>query len=194
MGRKWNASFTVEAAFIVPLVVGLLFLMINATLYLHDVTTAKAMLTKAASQGAAFVNYNVYPGTDYVLYERMLDEGFFLRLLRDDDKEAEQILAMYLQKELAGALFLAEAEEVIVCVDGGTLRMSCVLNGEKGLWGLGSFGVGDFFCQEVEASAPCTDTTQWSRIVTTILRTGERIKGIQAVMEKLRQFFSWLGK
>lgn len=194
MKRKWNASFTVEAAFIVPLAVGLLFLMISAALYLRDVTAAKAIMTKAASQGAAFLNYDVYPGTDYILYERVLGEGFFLRLLRDDDSEAEQILAMYLQKEFAGAFLFAEAEEVVVCVDGGTLRMSCVLNGEKGLWGLGGFGIGDFFCQEVEVSVPCADTTQWSRIVTTILRTGERVRGIQAVMEKIRQFFAWLGK
>ena len=194
MKRKWNASFTVEAAFIVPLVIGLLFLMMSAALYLRDVTVARAILTKAVSQGAAFLNYNVYPDNDYVFYERMLDEGFFSRLFRDDDSEAEQILSVYLQEQLSGAFLFAEPEEVVVRVDGGMLRMSCILNGANGLWGSGSLGIGDFFHQKVEVSASCTDTTQWSRIVTTILRTGERIKGIRAVMEKIRKFFTWLGK
>ncbi len=194
MEAKWKASFTVEAAFIIPLVSGVLLLLISTALYFRDVTVAKAILMKEVSQGASFLNYDVYPDTDYVLYERMLAEGFFTRLLQKDDKEAEQILAAHLQERLASAFFYAEPEDIEVSVDGGTLRMRLVLDGKKGLWGLGSFGMEKFFSQEVEASASCTDMTQWSRIVTTILRTGERIKGLQAVMEKIRQFLSWLGK
>ncbi len=67
MEAKWKASFTVEAAFIIPLVSGVLLLLISTALYFRDVTVAKAILMKEVSQGASFLNYDVYTNTDYVL-------------------------------------------------------------------------------------------------------------------------------
>ncbi len=193
MRKKWNASLTVEAAFLVPIVIGILVFLIEAALYCRDLAVAKAVLTKEVSQGTAFMDYDVYPGTDYVLYERLLAEGFFSRLLDKETEEVEQILALRLQQELSSAFLFADAQEVQVKADGSRLTMSFKLNGQRSLLDLGGMG-GDFFCREVRVSETCTDASMWNRIVTLVLRTGERISGVSEVMQKIEEFFSWLGK
>ncbi len=194
MQQKCKGSFTVEAAFLVPFTGILLILMIYTAMYLRDVTVAKAILQKAAAQGADFAEGNVYPDTDYVLYQRYLADGFFTSLMRDDKDDAEEILLDDFRSKAEGRLWVSEIEEMNVSVDSHSVKVSAAVCGNPAS-GFGFVGIGGgFFRQELRYEYPRSELASWSRIATTVLQTGEKIRGVKTVMNKITQFFGWIGK
>lgn len=195
VGRKENqGSFTVEAAFVVPFVTVLLVFMAYAAMYLRDVTVAEAILKQETNRGIAFAVSDVYPGTDAVFYERYLGVDFWKQIFQKQEKAVEQILAENLRKRLENAFWVAEYREIQVSFQKNYLRMQIQLNAGSNVIQKIPLIQGSFFEREIADGIAANDIPEWSRIVTTVLRTGERIKGVNEVIDKINLFFSWLGK
>lgn len=194
MQRKYKGSFTVETAFLVPFIGIMLVLLIYTAMYLRDVTVVKAIIQKEAAQGADFVETNVYPDSDFVLYQRYLKDGYFTGLMRDDEDDAAEILLADFRDKTKNKLWVSTVEDMDVSVNSHSVMISGVVKGNLSL-GTSLVGIKEqFFRRKFQYEYERSELADWSRIVTTVLQTGEKIRGVKTVMSKITQFFNWIGK
>lgn len=191
--KTLSASVTVEAAFVVPIVIWVLILIIYSALYLHDTTVSRAELTELLSEAAAFSAWDVYPGTTNVLYENKLKGDLFSAVLGDDSDEREAYLSAYAAEHLGQGLIVSGISEIRVRLSDSRITVSCLISGSKNGF-LSAFLPKLLFQKKMSASCEREDNTGQNRLVTAVLRTGRKVKGLRALADSLNQILDKVGK
>lgn len=100
-----DASITVEAVFIVPLILLLFLALLWFALHLHDRSVIEGALFQSLEEGGEYVLYGVVPGTDAILADGGSRGGLFYAVARASEEELQCWEERFL-RELDGKLFL----------------------------------------------------------------------------------------
>ena len=111
-----RASFTVEAAFIVPLIVILIVLLIDMALYLRDLSVAEVLAARVAEDTRALILNDEEPHLHKVMYERKLEQSIFKRWFSDTAKDDADSMDDYLEEQ--GLVKVDEATGEMEYLDG----------------------------------------------------------------------------
>lgn len=186
-GRMMEGSYTVEAAFLMPMITIIVFLLIMVAVYLRDVAIVRSIAYDVILEGRQLAQYDVIPGTDDIMYERELQKGIFSRILEDTDKEDAGITKSYFGKQLVGRLWMSEFRNADVEITESGIRVTVSVVAAGPFIELSEWIPGDFFRDEIVIEEACEDVTAKTRIYTAVVRTGLRIKGADTVISGLQR-------
>lgn len=182
--RMLGGSYTVEAAFLVPIITGMIVVLIGASMYLRDITLVQSVVAEVSEKGRMLVQHEVLPGTNEILYERELKEGIFSRLLGDSNREDEALLLRELEAGLKGRMWLSRCINKKIDIEAGELEISLVVQAGVPTLLFGT-GLNSFFRRTVSERTELAGVEEKTRIYSAIVETGMRIKGVEKVIDGL---------
>lgn len=181
-----TGSITVEAAFVMPIVILTIFALIYLALYLHDICRIQAVTDMILYKGGLTVKHEANVITGEVDYENINDRGIFYSLLGSTTEEEEQI-RYYFGQELSKGLFLAKIKEVNIEVDKLKLTVSVEADINVSLPGI-KYLFEPFSNTVIKGEFPVHNPAETIRCTEVILETGSSIKGVDELKEKIEDF------
>lgn len=184
-----DASITVEAAFVMPIVIVTVFALIYLAFYLHDYCRLQGAMDKVLHKAAISVKHEADIKTGKVAYEAINDRGIFYLVFGSTQEDKMQILE-YLKQELTGFLFITKINHVVV--DVGKLNISMSVEAKASVRLPIFQGLFDRFASiSIEEGSSVHNPAETIRFAEVILDTGSEIKGVKELKGKLEKF---LGK
>jgi hypothetical protein len=185
--NRKSGSITVEAAFIMPILVFAISALIYLAFYLHDVSMIQAVLDKTLHKEGVSVKHDADIITGEISYEDINNRGVFYLIFGDTSGE-ERELQDYLQQELSQSLFLTRITVINTEVRKFDLNIS--IEAET-IIAIPFFQ--NLFNQYsktlIKGDYPVHDPAETIRRIEVILDTGSSIKGVDELKEKLEDFF-----
>ncbi|HKL80100.1 MAG TPA: TadE family protein [Mobilitalea sp.] len=183
MKKKIKGSFTVEATLLMPIVLFVIISLIYLSFYLHDKSRIEGTVDKALLKASMTLKHEADIETGAVNYEGINNRGVFY-LLMGSTNAMEKDIQTFLEQELSGGLLSTEITKVIVTA--GKLKVSIDVEGE---FEIPIKGVRDYFNPNpklvIKVNCPIHNPAEILRISEVILDTGKKIKGMEALKEKL---------
>lgn len=183
--RKYaRGSFTVEAAFIFPIILFVIFSLICVTFYIHDKCRLQAVADRILHKASLTIKHEADIQSGKVSYEKINDRGVFYLPFGNAEKEEESIRE-FLQLEMGGGLLAAEVTDIKVIA--GKWKIEVSLEGE---YKIPIQGVLDYFQPDpilIKVCSPVHNPAETVRIGEIILDTGEKIKGLEELKNKIDQ-------
>jgi hypothetical protein len=181
-----SGVITIEAAFVIPIVVFTIFALIYLSFYLHDYCELKAetdlILHKAAFNGKH--EGDLISGK--VSYDRINDRGVFYLITIDREAQAAQI-SNYLRQELEEDLFITNITNLDVT--SGAFEITAALEAKVEVTLPFFQNLFDkFTCIKIEENYPVHNPAETIRIAEVILDTGSDIKGVADLNDKIQKF------
>jgi hypothetical protein len=181
-----KGSLTVEAAFVMPIVIFIIFATIYLAFYLHDRCVIQAMLDKTLHKAGISIKHASDIETGEVDYENIGDRGVFYLLFGNNNQEETQIKE-YLQQELTGRLFLCKIKSVEVEVN--NFNLSVIVKAETDISLSGIKGLIDpLSLIKMEGNYPIHNPAESIRRFEIIIDTGSQIKGVDTLKSKIEEF------
>lgn len=179
--REEKGSITVEAAFVMPVVVFCITALIYLAFYLHDYCRLAGTLDLVMHKACIAVKHEADISTGRVFYESFNNAGVF------DDfevgaKTKENRIEKYLAKELANGLFVGRIEKSDVEVTGQTIKITVCAKADIRLPMFGR-AIDKITDIELQRSCPVHNPAKTIRICELILDTGSKIKGINKIKD-----------
>lgn len=186
--KKLNqANITVEAAFIFPVIIYLIFALFYLAFYLHDRCVIQGTTDKVLLRAVVAMKHDAEITTGAIYYERIKDQrilGVF-----DNGSEEQKKIKGCLQQELVNELFLLRLSSVEVKADqyritviiGAVTKVKLPLFGQL------------FECYSytrIEQRNPVHNPAETIRMAEVILDTGSEIKGVNELKEAVKKFLS----
>jgi len=184
--REEKGSITVEAAFIMPVVVFCIIAIIYLAFYLHDYCRLTGTLDLVIHRACIAVRHEADLASGRVSYEDINDRGVFYVLMGDTKAEEERI-AKYLAQELDKGLLVSRLEKSDVKVTSLSVRISVRAGTDMKLPILGET-IDKITNIELQRSYPVHNPAETIRICELILDTGSKIKGINRLKDMLDGF------
>lgn len=129
-----KASVTVEASYVVPIIIGIIFAVMTVSFYFYDITTAQAVLNKEA---AKLGNVLIHPYEkesffyDYAAVNERLFYSFLGDFTEEENAGKERVI-----KELADSFIILQADNADVQIKGNKITVCTELSFEKQLPGM----------------------------------------------------------
>lgn len=182
-----RGSITVEAAFVMPIVIITVFALIYLAFYLHDICKIQAVTDIIIHKAGITVKHDADIVTGDVDYEHINDRGVFYILLGSTDADEKQIKDYLIQK-LSKGLFLVEVGNINV--DVGKFKISASVQADATVTLPGVQNLFQVFSKTVIAEEyPVHNPAETIRLIEVVLDTGSSIKGVDEAKEKLEKFF-----
>lgn len=108
-----QGSYTVEAAFVMPIVILIIAALIYMAMYLHDKCSIKSVIDSTIVPSVLIVKHETESEFGSTDYERIDDRGIFFPVIGNCDKEKDKI-KNFIQKKMEKGLFIAEIENIQV--------------------------------------------------------------------------------
>ena len=186
--NSMSGNLTVEAAYILPIVIFTIFALIYLAFYLHDMCRIQGMVDKTLHIAGFTVKHEADITTGEVSYDRINDRGVFYLVVGSTEKEEKQILK-YLQQELADKLFLSKIKSVKVEVGKIKITVAVEAQTKVSLPGI-KYLFDQFSYTKIEGEYPVHNPAETIRRAEVALDTGLKIKGVDELKEKLEQIFN----
>lgn len=178
---RHSASFTVEAAVIVPLITMILVLFVYWGFYLHDTVVIKAKLHGVVQHSINYLQYGIT--SDDLMEFPIMEQSLFY--LISDAEEKESVILKYANQTFKKGLFLGKADDIRVNIDGINLVIQAEVTYD--LWKNGLFRI--FSLESFQNSYQISETIlpreEYARILGVSIRTGSKIKGVSDGMKKI---------
>lgn len=181
--KKVKASFTVEAVFVMPIVLFTMVFIIYLSFYLHDYSRIQSVTDSVLHKAILYHKHGADIATGRVNYEE-INQGLVSRIFNKSGTTAADVEA-YLRKRLSDCFLATEIKEVRVTK--GVLSISARVEGKfkcpfRGVLKMLSFDKSLVF----EAKSAYHNPAESVRISEVILDTGSRVKGFDdELKEKL---------
>ncbi len=185
-GIVCNGSITVEAAFVMPVVLLAVFALIYLTLQLHDTCRIQGVLDKTLHLAGISYKHKAELASGKVNYIWIRDRGVFYGLLGDRSAE-EGELTTYLQQELSRGLFLSRITGLETEAGRAKLRIRIEAETPISLPWVASFFAG-FSTTVISGEYPVHNPAETIRLCEIVLDTGSQIKGVEQLKSKLENF------
>lgn len=185
MKKVEKGSITVEAALIMPIIVFTIFSLIYLSFYLHDRCKIQGIIDKALHKAELTVKHDADFSTGNVYYEEINHRGIFYILFGSTSLEEDNI-KKYLQEELDQGLFLAKVTDIKVSVNKFNIGISVWADSMISSKGVNSF-LKPLLQIEIEEESQIHNPAELIRFSEIILDTGSKIKGVNALKEKLEK-------
>lgn len=182
MKTRTNASFTVEMAVIMPVVLYTILTLIFLSYNLHDRCKIQAAADKALHKASIYMKHKSDLAAGEIKYENINDRGI-LYLITGITQDEQNEIEEFLYRELESGLLCTNITYVGV--------KTSIFNAELEISGRSRLPATHFmgFLKRdinVRAEGPVHDPAEAIRISEVILETGEKIKGINKLIEKIR--------
>lgn len=189
---NFKGSITVEAAFLMPLVIITIFALMYLSFYLHDRCVIQGKINQVLHKAGITVKHDADIASGEVNYEAISDRGVFY-LLFDDTKKDEKKVQEYLKQELARGLFLSRVTEVVVSID--KFRVLCSVEGELQISLPGFRYIRERISTiKIQGEYPVHNPTEAIRGFEVVLDTGSRIKGVDKLKDAIEGFINKIKK
>lgn len=184
--KTCKASITVEAAFVMPIVLLAIFTILYLTFYLHDMCRVQGIVDETLHRAGLSMKNDTDLTTVGVDYESIKDRGVY-GLLPGDKIEVEQKLNSYLQLRLAKGLFLFSITDAHAKVEITKLTISVQTESRiKIPWTAQFFR--KYSTRVISGEYPIHDPAQTIRICEVILDTAAKVKGVDELKDKIEKF------
>lgn len=183
MNNKVRASFTIEAVFVLPIVLLTIVSIIYLSFYLHDYNRIQVITDQVLHKATFNLKHEAHIGTGKVNYESIKNQGVIYQLLGIPDSKKNDI-EDYLMMKLSRGLFATKITDVHV--QSSKLYITIRVEGKflVPIKGLRSFFPSDK-AMIVEAKAAYHNPAEVVRISEIVLDTGSKIKGMKELKEKI---------
>lgn len=183
--KRAKASFTIEAALIMPIVLFVIVALIYTSFYLYDWCRLRAIADIALHKAVVTIKHEADFNTGRVDYEHINDRGVFFRIAGssrpDEDKTRN-----YLTKELQRGFFCTEIRDVQVTIEKRNITVHISGEFNVPMKGIMEY-VGSHKRMEVTVDSPTHDPAELLRMMDVIMETGEKIKGLNQLMNWIDQ-------
>lgn len=186
MKSQREGSLTVEAAFIMPMILLSVFALIYLTFYLHDKCRIYGVTDKVLHKSILAIKHDADVETGEISFNKINERGVFYLPLGSTDIEKEKI-SNYLQRELSKGLFLCQITVIEVKVD--KFKVSITVKAKPKITMPGLSNIAEPFSTiSVTAQAQIHNPAEQIRLSEVVLETGEKIKGVKSLKEKLLRY------
>jgi hypothetical protein len=185
--NNYSGSITVEAAFVMPIVILTVFALIYLAFYLHDMNRIQSEMDLVLHKAEVTVKHEADISTGRVDYEDINDRGVFYLLVGNTSGEEEQMKA-YLWQRLSSGLFLTRISQIDADVGKLKLTVSVETATRVSLPGIKYLFeniAGKILTKECSIHNPA----EAIRCTEVILKTGSSIKGVDKIKEKFEKIF-----
>lgn len=180
-----HGSMTIEAAFVMPIVIITVFSLIYLSFCLHDRCKIQGTVDKILHRSELSVKHDGDLVTGYINYDAINDRGVFYIINGNTQEEASKIKG-YLIHELSKGLFLYKVTSSEVEV--GKFNIVIEVKAENKLTlPYFNFALNKFKELKVFGSGSIHNPAETIRCAEVILDTGSSIKGVDALKEKLEE-------
>ncbi len=181
-----SGSITVEASFVMPIVIMTIFLLIYLSFYLHDICRIQGTVDLILHQAGFSLKHEADIATGEVDYQKINDRGVFYLLFGNMQEEEEQIYGL-LKQTLAKKLFLVKIDEINVTVN--KTKVEAVVKTDTQV----NLPVFSYLFEllpdrEIKAACPVHNPAETVRYTEVILELGSEIKGVDELKEKIEKF------
>lgn len=184
---KKRAFFTVEAAFVLPLVFYTILFLLNYCFYSHDRTRLQAVGEKVASNAASLISYQIDMDWPVLIEEDYLSKGILYPFGVGREKDEKKILS-YIEETLTKGYFVCEIKELQIKTTLSEVRITGKL---KAIFPSAKlFGI----LKEDSFTVPfCFEETiftreEKTRLLEVSVQLGKQIKGVDKAIQKLKEF------
>ena len=185
--KYFKGSITVEAAFVMPIVIFTIFALIYLAFYLHDMCRIQGIVDMTLHKVGITVKHEANIVTGDISYEDISERGVFYLILGNTEEEENQI-QQYLQQGLSKGLFLTKISSVYV--DLGKFKLTAKVEAETKVSLPGVKYLFDpLFSRKITGEYPVHNPVESIRRAEVILDTGSKIKGMEELKEKLEGIF-----
>ena len=181
-----RASITVEAAYVMPIIIFAIFALIYLAFYLHDRCRIQGEFDKVLHKAGITVKHDVNIKTGEFAYDNINGRGVFY-LITGGTEEVEEQMEAYLQKELARGLFLYRI--TAVTAEYNKFKITFSIEAERKIripYFTRVFQ--SYAIMKITGDCPVHNPAETIRCSEVILETGSEIKGIDEIKEKLEHF------
>lgn len=105
--KNMNGNITIEAAFVMPMILFSIVALLFLAFYLHDICKVQGMVDKTLHKAVFRVKHEADIETAEVFYNQINDRSIFYTLLGSMGEEQIEI-RQYLQKELENGIFITD--------------------------------------------------------------------------------------
>lgn len=186
--RLVNGSITVEAAFVMPIVILAIFALLYLSLYLHDICRIQSVMDLALNKVGMTVKQESDFKTGRVHYEKIGKRNTF-QLFSGIGEEEEKQIESYLQEDISKGLFLMKIKAIDVKADQFKIKINIETNTKVTLPGISGL-FRQFDNTVVAGEYPVHNPPETIRCTQVILETGSGIKGVDQVKEKIEAIFN----
>lgn len=180
-----GASITVEAAYVMPIVIFTIFAIIYLAFYLHDNCRIQGIMDLTLNKAGMNVKHEGNIATGEVAYEKINDRSVFYLIFGNTQDEETQIQNI-LKQELSKGLFLAKVHDIQVKDDKFKIKVTIEADTKVSLPGISNLFIK---LSEIKMTGeyPVHNPAETIRRIEVILDTGSRIKGVDKLKEKLEK-------
>jgi len=188
MKLRERGNITVEAALVMPVVVFVLFALMYLSFYLHDRCIVQSAVDQTLHRAALTLKHEADFSTGEIYYKEINSRGVFY-LPFGSTKAEEDNIRKFLQKELEDGLFLAKISGVHVDVGKFNITISVeadisiTMPGVTNIWEPNNY-------MTVKGKSQIHNPAETIRLSEVILDTGTKIKGVEALKEKLENILN----
>ena len=183
-----RGSITVEAVFVMPVVVFAISALIYLAFYLHDYCRITATVDMVLQKTSVAVKHEAELATGIVSYEDINGRGVFYMLLTDA-KDMEEQIARFLEDELSKGLFICHITKSDVRVGKLGIKITVWARGNINL-PMFKTALGKIMQINLERTYPVHYPAETIRSCELILDTGSKIKGTDKLKEILDKFIN----
>lgn len=181
--RTITGSITVEAAFVMPVVILSIFALLYLAFYLHDICIIRGTVDLTIYKAGMTVKHEAMFATGEVAYEKINDRGVFYQLTGDTHEQEEQIQE-YLKIRLSKGLFITKIKDIKTEVGKSKISMSVRAATEIVLPGFGHL-FKPYSNTMISGECPVHNPAETIRCMEMILETGSRVKGMDQLKKRL---------
>lgn len=182
-----NASYTLEAAFVVPIVFFIIIFFLSFTFYCYDRSKLQAELNDIMRKASAYMAYEVDLYIDEVIDYKIAKRNC-LYIWFGDRTQKELMLKEYISKRLAAKYYITSVESITVESSATKVRVAGIANMRfPFLWfatGASDYSFEVNFSQEVSMFP----REEKARIMTAVMELGSNIKGVDKLLSTVSKF------
>ena len=179
-----KGSFTVEAAFLMPVIFFLIFSFLYLTFYLHDSNRIQGCLDQVLHRTALLINHDYDFAADKIRYEDINKRGAVYSII-GDTKNLEQEICQYVWDEFSDGLFLTKITGVTIEISRFDIEIKVEAETKISLR-----GVLNFFhpnkMRTIKKKYSIHNPAETIRVSEVILDTGVKTKGMEEWMENIK--------
>lgn len=186
VNKEEKGSITVEAAFVMPIVVLTVFALIYLAFYLHDYNKIQGTVDLVIHKAGITVKHDADIATGRMSYEDISDRGVFY-LLTGDSQVEEHKIGELLGQELSKGLFIT----YIINTEVEACKLDIKINVlAKTKIGLPLFQnlLNNLLNINMERTYPVHNPAETIRVCEVILDTGSKIKGVDKLKDVIEKF------
>lgn len=111
-----QGSYTVEAAFVMPMIIFIVIALIYMSFYMHDKSRIQSILDTAITQSSLMIKHEMDSTNREIDYEHIDARGIYYPVIGSVEKERNAIIEM-VKAQLSSGLFIANIENITVEAD-----------------------------------------------------------------------------